>query len=151
MSGNVTEPTKSQGTKLNIPAGFKQRLSEILWYWQDLGLNCFSCSTTLFTAFTGNISMTYCASFCISRLCPLLYITACEPGINHFPASLLHEMNEFIMVTVSRCKAFTVIYLGKMIDSLTQREQCLTVGAVQLPFTACCCSLAVNMSPVWKF
>lgn len=95
--------------------------------------------------------MTYCASFCISRLCPLLYITACEPGINHFPASLLHEMKEFIMVTVSRCKAFTVIYLGKMIDSLTQREQCFTMVAAQLPFTPCCCAHAGNMSPVWKF
>lgn len=124
----------------NIPTGFQQRLSEIFWYWQDLGLNCFSCGATLFTACMGNISMTYCASFCISRLCPLLYITACEPGINHFLASLLHEMKEFIMVTVGRCEAFTVIYLGKMIDSLTLSEQCFTMGAVQrpLPHAAVC-------------
>ena len=82
--------------------------------------------------------MTYCSSFCISRLCPLLYITVCEPGINHFPVRLLHEMKEFIMVTVGRCEAFAVIYLGKMIDSLTMSEQCFTMGSVQrfLPHAA---------------
>ena len=92
----------------------------------------------LFTDCTGNISMTYCSSFCISRLCPLLYITVCEPGINHFPVRLLHEMKEFIMVTVGRCEAFAVIYLGKMIDSLTMSEQCFTMGSVQrfLPHAA---------------
>lgn len=41
------------------------------------------------------------------------------------------------MVTVSRCKAFTVIYLGKMIDSLTLREQSFTMGAVQRPLQHC--------------
>lgn len=58
--------------------------------------------------------MTYYTSFCIPRLCPLLHTAACATGINHFPASLLHEMKEFIMVTVGRCEAFAVIYLVKL-------------------------------------
>lgn len=32
------------------------------------------------------------------------------------------------MVTVGRCEAFAVIYLGKMIDSLTLSEQCSAGG-----------------------
>lgn len=94
--------------------------------------------------------MTYCSSFCISRLCPLLYITVCEPGINHFPVRLLHEMKEYIMVTVGRCEAFAVIYLGKMIDSLTMSEQCFTMGPVQALPTTCRCACRGNMSSVWK-
>lgn len=35
------------------------------------------------------------------------------------------------MVTVGCCKAFTVIYLGNMIDSFTLNEQCFTMGTVQ--------------------
>lgn len=81
--------------------------------------------------------MTYCASFWISRLCPLLYIIACELAMNHFPASLLQEMKVFIMVTVGRCEAFTVIYLGKMTDSLTMGEQWFTIGAMQCPLLHC--------------
>ena len=79
-----------------------------------LDWSVFPAAKTLFTDGLGNISMTYYTSFCISHLCPLLYIAACAPGINHFPASLLHEMKEFIMVTVVRCEAFTVIYLGEI-------------------------------------
>lgn len=37
------------------------------------------------------------------------------------------------MVTVGRCEAFAVIYLGKMIDSLTMSERCFTAG----PFSLC--------------
>ena len=55
------------------------------------------------------------ARSCICLCCPTLYIVgASEPRINHFPASLLHEMKEFIMVTVGRCKAFIVIYLSEI-------------------------------------
>lgn len=88
----------------------------------------FSAGATSLAACVGNISVTHCASFCISCLCPPPYISACKPGINHFPASLLHEMKGFIMVTVGRCEAFAVIYLGKMIDSLTLSEQCSAGG-----------------------
>jgi len=55
----------------------------------------------------GNISLTHYTRSYISGRCPPLYIVAASaPGINHFPASLLHEMKEFIMVTVGRCEAF---------------------------------------------
>lgn len=53
--------------------------------------------------------MTYYISCRISRLCPP--VCACAPRINHFPASLLLEMKEFIMLTVGRCEVFIVIYL----------------------------------------
>lgn len=85
----------------------------------------------------GNISMTYYTSFCISRFCPLLYIAACAPRINHFPASLLHEMKEFIMVTVGRCKAFTVIYLGE-IDWFINTEWTVLCGGGSATHAAGC-------------
>lgn len=84
------------------------------FYIDCFGLECFSCGSSLFTDCMGNISLTYYTSFCISCLCPPLYKAACTPGINHFPASLLHEMKEFIMVTVGQCEAFAVIYLGEI-------------------------------------
>lgn len=84
--------------------------------------------------------------FCISRLCPLLYITAYELRINHFPASLLHEMKVFIMVTVGRCEAFAVIYLGKMIDSLTVSERRFAAGLFSV--SAFCWAGAGRTSPV---
>lgn len=45
-------------------------------------------------------------------------------------------MKVFIMVTVGRCEAFAVIYLGKMIDSLRVSEQRFT--AELFSFTAFC-------------
>lgn len=99
-----------------------------------------------------NISMTYYTSFCISRLCPLLYIAACATGINHFPASLLHEMKEFIMVTVGHCEAFTVIYLGE-IDWFINTEWTVLLlwGQRCVP---CCVSLSLCVLGehiLWRF
>lgn len=74
----------------------------------------FFCSSTVRTNCMPNTPMTYYTSFHISRLCPFLYISACATGINHFPASLLHEMKEFIMVTVSHCWEFSMIYLAEI-------------------------------------
>lgn len=55
---------------------------------------------------------------------------ACTPRINHFPASLLHEMKEFIMVTVGCCKAFAVIYLREIDWFINTSEQDFSEGAV---------------------
>lgn len=96
-----------------------------------LDASVFSCGSTLFTDCMWNISMTYYTSFCISRLCPLLYIAACAPGINHFPASLLHEMKEFIMLTVAIARRSLWFIWEKLIDSLTQSEQSFAAGEPQ--------------------
>lgn len=87
-----------------------------------------------------NISMTYYTSSCISRLCPLLYIAACAPGINHFPASLLREMKEFIMLTVAIARRSLWFIWEKLIDSLTQSEQFFAAGEPRrtLPNVAVC-------------
>lgn len=115
-----------------------QLQSETFWHWRDLGL----LSTSAWKISQWHIAF----HFCISCLCPLLYITAYELRINHFPASLLHEMKVFIMVTVGRCEAFAVIYLGKMIDSLTVSERCFAAGLFS--FTAFCWARAGRTSPV---
>lgn len=110
----------------------------------------FSRGSTLFTDCMGNISMTYYTSFCISRLCPLLYIAACAAGINHFPASLLHEMKEFIMVTVGRCEAFTVIYLGEIDWFINTEWTALCSGGSAAYLATCRCVCWKNTSPVWR-
>lgn len=122
------------------PTGcFSQRLAELLQHWLDFGWKCFSCSSTLFTDCTGNISVTYYTSFYISRFCPLLYIAARTPGINHFLASLLHEMKEFIMVTVAIARRSLVIYMDE-IDWFIKSEWtvlCFGGSAAYLAETRC--------------
>lgn len=48
------------------------------------------------------------------------------------------------MVTAGRCEAFAVIYLGKMIDSLTVSKRCFTAGLFF--FTAFCWACAGRTS-----
>lgn len=152
MSGNMQprEPLVQHPSRAAIQLAFSTRdwvkSFDIDWI---LDLSVFSCSSTLFTDCMGNISMTYYTSFCISRLCPLLYIASCAPGINHFPASLLHEMKEFIMVTVNRCEALTVIYLGE-IDWLINTEWTVLRwrGSMAAYLAACHYTCWKNRSPV---
>lgn len=157
MSGNI-QPPVAQGTPSAAqeqPFNWISQLASSTRDWVKsfdinwiLDLSVFSCSSTIFTVCMENISMTYYTSFCISRLCPLLYIASCAPGINHFPASLLHEMKEFIMVTVDRCKAFTVIYLGG-IDWLINTEWTVLHWRGSMAyFAACYCTCWKNRSPV---
>lgn len=137
----------------NIPIGYlNQSTIQLLskaFYRIDFGLKWFSCSSTR-TDCMQNISMTHYTSFCISRLCPLQQRAAYTTGINHFPASLLHEMKESIMVTVGHCEALAVIYLVE-IDWFINTEWTV-LGSVdgEMYLATCHCTCWKNVFSAWR-
>lgn len=159
MSGNVFRPSAAQG---NLSAAQNQpfkRISQLAASTRD-GVKSFDIdwildlsvrpaaqpySLTAWEIFQWHITLHF-----VSRLCPLLYIAACAPGINHFPASLLHEMKEFIMVTVGRCEAFTVIYLVEIDWFINTEWTVLCCGGSAIHLPACCCARWRNTSLVWR-